>query len=196
MNFLDKTGLNYLIGKLKDLFSEIGHNHDNDYLKRSGDTLSNPLMITGGDSATSGCLKMSPNGNGQITDNNTSTLLGFFGNSASTTQGTQKFYIGTGTYPTQIRSKDKIWLETKGSNTDSPVGVISTHSSECWIGLYKGGGTASSNLLGYFGVTGGNPHFYKGGNIPLIMGDKSYKIVTSSTAPTSADANTITIVTG
>lgn len=60
----------------------------------SGGTLTSPLTLTGGDSATASKIILSSNG--QITDSSTSTMLGFSGGN---------YIVGSGNYPTTFRGK-------------------------------------------------------------------------------------------
>lgn len=58
----------------------------------SGGTLTSPLTLTGGDSATASKIILSSNG--QITDSSTATMLGFIGGN---------YIVGSGNYPTTFR---------------------------------------------------------------------------------------------
>ena len=60
----------------------------------SGGTLTSPLTLTGGDSATASKIILSSNG--QITDSSTSTMLGFSGGN---------YIVGSGSYSTTFRGK-------------------------------------------------------------------------------------------
>lgn len=60
----------------------------------SGGTLTSPLTLTGGDSATASKIILSSNG--QITDSGTATMLGFSGGN---------YIVGSGNYPTTFRGK-------------------------------------------------------------------------------------------
>lgn len=60
----------------------------------SGGTLTSPLTLTGGDSATASKIILSSNG--QITDSSTSTMLGFSGGN---------YIVGSGNYPTTFRGR-------------------------------------------------------------------------------------------
>lgn len=60
----------------------------------SGGTLTSPLTLTGGDSATASKIILSSNG--QITDSGTATMLGFSGGN---------YIVGSGSYSTTFRGK-------------------------------------------------------------------------------------------
>lgn len=60
----------------------------------SGGTLTSPLTLTGGDSATASKIILSSNG--QITDSGTATMLGFSGGN---------YIVGSANYPTTFRGK-------------------------------------------------------------------------------------------
>lgn len=59
-----------------------------------GGTLTSPMTLTGGDSATASKMILSTNG--QITDSSTSTMLGFSGGN---------YIVGSSNYPTTLRGK-------------------------------------------------------------------------------------------
>lgn len=60
-----------------------------------GGTLSKPLKVTGGDSATAGKLSLDNNNKGQITDSSTATLIGFMDTTTLT--------LGSTSYKTNVR---------------------------------------------------------------------------------------------
>jgi hypothetical protein len=64
----------------------------------SGGTLSGPLTVTGGDSATAGKIILSQSGTGQITDSGTSTLFGFLNSNDLT--------LGHNSYNLKMRGKE------------------------------------------------------------------------------------------
>lgn len=89
---------------------------------QQGGTLSKPLTVTGGDSATAGKIALSQSGKGQITDSSTATLFGF--TSADT------LTIGSGTYNVNLRGKQTrpVW-NTKSVAMLSDVPSVSVLSA-------------------------------------------------------------------
>lgn len=100
----------------------------------SGGTLTSPLTLTGGDSATASKIILSSNG--QITDSGTATMLGFSGGN---------YIVGSGNYPTTFRGKQTRppWNgKDLALYSDIPAAV--TESTVSGWGFTKNTGTVTS----------------------------------------------------
>lgn len=129
-----------------------------------GGTLSSPLKLTGGDAATASKMTMSPTGKGQVTDESTSTLLGFMSGDT--------FTVGSNSYATNIRGnansaiggKKFSDLATKGDLSDIQAAVA---------------GKARSYILSYDdkfsnGRTGAKWYDKDGNDITSSIGSGNY----------------------
>lgn len=99
-----------------------------------GGTLTSPLTLTGGDSATASKIILSSNG--QITDSSTSTMLGFSGGN---------YIVGSGNYPTTFRGRQTrpTWNgKDLALHSDIPAAV--TESIVSGWGFTKNTGTVTS----------------------------------------------------
>ena len=100
----------------------------------SGGTLTSPLTLTGGDSATASKIILSSNG--QITDSGTATMLGFSGGN---------YIVGSANYPTTFRGKQTrpTWNgKDLALHSDIPAAV--TESTVSGWGFTKNTGTVTS----------------------------------------------------
>lgn len=100
----------------------------------SGGTLTSPLTLTGGDSATASKIILSSNG--QITDSGTATMLGFSGGN---------YIVGSGNYPTTFRGKQTRppW-NGKDLALYSDIPAAITESTVSGWGFTKNKGTVTS----------------------------------------------------
>lgn len=97
----------------------------------SGGTLTSPMTLTGGDSATASKIILSSNG--QITDSGTATMLGFSGGN---------YIVGSGSYPTTFRGRQTrpTWNgKDLALHSDIPAAV--TESTVSGWGFTKNAGT-------------------------------------------------------
>lgn len=111
----------------------------------SGGTLTSPLTLTGGDSATASKIILSSNG--QITDSSTSTMLGFSGGN---------YIVGSANYPTTFRGKQTrpTWnAKDLALHSDIPAAV--TESTVSGWGFTKNTGTVTSVAVKMNGTTKG-----------------------------------------
>lgn len=111
----------------------------------SGGTLTSPLTLTGGDSATASKIILSSNG--QITDSGTSTMLGFSGGN---------YIVGSANYPTTFRGKQTrpTWNgKDLALHSDIPAAV--TESTVSGWGFTKNKGTVTSVAVKMNGATKG-----------------------------------------
>lgn len=111
----------------------------------SGGTLTSPLTLTGGDSATASKIILSSNG--QITDSGTSTMLGFSGGN---------YIVGSRNYPTTFRGKQTrpTWNgKDLALHSDIPAAV--TESTVSGWGFTKNTGTVTSVAVKMNGATKG-----------------------------------------
>ena len=125
------------------------HNHDSIYLNTSGDTLTGPLKVTGGDATTVGKLILDETNRGQITNTSTATLLGF-NNSTQLTVGAPSYAIllrGSATRPTYNGNNMALYSDiptdyATSSHTHSYLptigGTLTGHT------YFKGGSSNSS----------------------------------------------------
>lgn len=110
-----------------------------------GGTLTSPLTLTGGDSATASKIILSSNG--QITDSGTSTMLGFSGGN---------YIVGSANYPTTFRGKQTRppWNgKDLALYSDIPAAV--TESTVSGWGFTKNKGTVTSVAVKMNGATKG-----------------------------------------
>nr|DAG83020.1 MAG TPA: hypothetical protein [Caudoviricetes sp.] len=110
-----------------------------------GGTLTSPLTLTGGDSATASKIILSSNG--QITDSSTSTMLGFSGGN---------YIVGSANYPTTFRGKQTRppWNgKDLALYSDIPAAV--TESTVSGWGFTKNKGTVTSVAVKMNGATKG-----------------------------------------
>ena len=111
----------------------------------SGGTLTSPLTLTGGDSATASKIILSSNG--QITDSGTATMLGFSGGN---------YIVGSGSYSTTFRGKQTrpTWNgKDLALHSDIPAAV--TESTVSGWGFTKNKGTVTSVAVKMNGATKG-----------------------------------------
>lgn len=111
----------------------------------SGGTLTSPMTLTGGDSATASKIILSSNG--QITDSGTATMLGFSGGN---------YIVGSANYPTTFRGKQTrpTWNgKDLALHSDIPAAV--TESTVSGWGFTKNTGTVTSVAVKMNGATKG-----------------------------------------
>ena len=111
----------------------------------SGGTLTSPLTLTGGDSATASKIILSSNG--QITDSGTATMLGFSGGN---------YIVGSGSYSTTFRGKQTrpTWNgKDLALHSDIPAAV--TESTVSGWGFTKNTGTVTSVAVKMNGTSKG-----------------------------------------
>lgn len=111
----------------------------------SGGTLTSPMTLTGGDSATASKIILSSNG--QITDSSTSTMLGFSGGN---------YIVGSGNYPTTFRGRQTrpTWNgKDLALHSDIPAAV--TESTVSGWGFTKNKGTVTSVAVKMNGTSKG-----------------------------------------
>lgn len=110
-----------------------------------GGTLTSPMTLTGGDSATASKIILSSNG--QITDSGTATMLGFSGGN---------YIVGSANYPTTFKGKQTRppWNgKDLALYSDIPVAV--TESTVSGWGFTKNKGTVTSVAVKMNGTTKG-----------------------------------------
>lgn len=134
----------------------------------SGGTLTSPMTLTGGDSATASKIILSSNG--QITDSGTSTMLGFSGGN---------YIVGSANYPTTFRGKQTrpTW-NGKDLALKSDIPTIPTLATVATTGDYNDLSNKPTIPTTTSGLTNDSGFITSDGSVKSVIdyGDTSKKI--------------------